>query len=52
MEKATQIHLLLKYLPLAYYHRHFLATTLDFTSFLTAVFLEAAPFFYNWAVLD
>jgi len=25
--------LLLKFLPLAYHHSHFLATTLDFTSF-------------------
>jgi len=44
--------LLLKFLPLAYYHSHFLAATLDFTSFFTAAFLGAAHFFYSWAVLD
>jgi len=43
---------LLKLLPLAYHHSHFLAATLDFTSFFTAAFLGAAYFFYSWAVLD
>jgi len=43
---------LLKFLPLAYNHSHFLATTFDFTSFFTTAFLGAAPFFYSWAVLD
>jgi len=42
--------LLLKYLPLAHYHSHFLAATLDFTSFFTTAFLGAARFFYSWAV--
>jgi len=32
----------LKSLPLAYHHGHFLAATLDFTSFFTTVFLGAA----------
>jgi len=36
--------LLLKTLPLAYHHSHFLAT-LDFTSFFTATFLGATHFF-------
>jgi len=36
--------LLLKILPLAY---HFLAATLDFTSFFTMAFLGAAHFFYS-----
>jgi len=31
---------LLKFLPLAYHHSHFLAATLDFTSFFTMAFLE------------
>ena len=31
---------LLKSLPLAYHHGHFLAATLDFTSFSTTAFLE------------
>jgi len=31
---------LLKILPLAYYHSHFLAATLDFTSFFTTAFLH------------
>jgi len=43
---------LLKFLPLAYNHNHFLAATLDFTSFITTAFLGATPFFYSWAVLD
>jgi len=43
---------LLKFLPLAYHHSHFLAATLDFTSFFTTAFLGAAHFFYSWAVLD
>jgi len=29
---------LLKFLPLNYYHSHFLATTFDFTSFFTLAF--------------
>ena len=33
---------LLKFLPLAYHHSHFLAATLDFTSFVTIAFLRAA----------
>jgi len=37
--------LLLKFLPLAYNHSHFLATTLDFTSYFTTAFLGAAPLF-------
>jgi len=44
--------LLLKFLPLAYYHSHFLATTLDFGSFFTTAFLGAAHFFYSWLFLD
>jgi len=32
-------------LPLAYHHSHFLAATLDFTSFFTTAFLGAAQFF-------
>ena len=36
--------LLLKFLPLTYHHSHFLAATLDFTSFFTMAFLGAAPF--------
>ena len=44
--------LLLKFLPLTYHHSHFLAATLDFTSFFTIAFLRAALFFYNLAVLD
>ena len=35
---------LLKFLPLTYHHSHFLAATLDFTSFFTLAFLGAAPF--------
>jgi len=37
--------LLLKFLPLAYNHSHFLAATSDFTSFFTTAFLGAALFF-------
>ena len=37
--------LLLKILPLTYDHSHFLAATLDFTSFFTIAFLRAAHFF-------
>ena len=43
---------LLQFLPLTYPHSHFLATTLDFTSFFTIAFLGAALFFYSLAVLD
>ena len=43
---------LLKFLPLTYHHSHFLAATLDFTSFFTITFLRAAHFFYSLAVLD
>jgi len=39
---------LLKFLLLTYHHSHFLATTLDFTSFFTMTFLGAAHFFYSW----
>jgi len=41
---------LLKFLPLAYHHSHFLAATLDFTSLFMTAFLGAAYFFYSWAV--
>jgi len=37
--------LLLKILPLAYHHSHFLAATLDFTSFFTMAFLVPHTFF-------
>ena len=43
---------LLKFLPLTYYHSHFLAATLDFTSFFTIAFLRVAHLFYSLAVLD
>ena len=43
---------LLKFLPLTYHHSHFLAATLDFTSFFTIAFLRAIHFFYSLAVLD
>ena len=43
---------LLKFLPLTYHHSHFLAVTLDFTSFFTIAFLRAAHFFYSLFVLD
>ena len=36
---------LLKFLPLTYHHSHFLAATLDFTSFFTIAFLRATLFF-------
>ena len=36
---------LLIFLPLTYHHSHFLAATLDFTSFFTIAFLRAALFF-------
>ena len=39
--------LLLKFLPLTYHHSHFLAATLDFTSFFTIAFLRAALFFFT-----
>jgi len=42
--------LLLKILLSIYHHSHFLAATLDFTSFFTMTFLGAAHFFYSWAV--
>ena len=35
---------LLKFLPLTYHHNHFLAATLDFTSFFTIACLRAALF--------
>jgi len=41
---------LLKCLLLAYHHSHFLAATLDFTSFSTMVFLGATHFIYSLAV--
>ena len=41
----------LKFLPLTYHHSHFLAATLDFTSFFILAFLGAALFFYSLAVL-
>ena len=41
---------LLKFLPLTYHHSHFLAATLDFTSFFTIAFRRAAHFFYSLAV--
>ena len=36
---------LLKFLSLTYHHTHFLAATLDFTSFFTIAFLRASLFF-------
>ena len=42
---------LIKFLPLTYHHSHFLAATLDFTSFFTTAFLGAAPFFTAWLFL-
>ena len=42
---------LLKFLSLTYHHSHFLAATLDFTSFFTMAFLGAAPFFTAWLFL-
>jgi len=38
---------LLKFLPLAYNHSYFLATTLDFTSVFTTAFLGAAHSFID-----
>ena len=35
----------IKILPLTYHHSHFLAATLDFTSFFTIAFLRATHFF-------
>ena len=43
---------LLKFLPLTYHHSHFLAATLDFTSFFTIAFSRAALLFYSLAVFD
>jgi len=42
----------INFLPLAYHHSHFLAATLDFTSFFTMAFLGAAHLFYSRTVLD
>ena len=36
---------LLKFLPLTYHHSHFLAATLDFTSFFTIAFSRATLLF-------
>ena len=36
---------LLKFLPLTYHQSHFLAATLDFTSFFTIAFMRAAHLF-------
>jgi len=41
--------LLLKFLPLAYHHSHFLAAILDFTSF-SKQHLRGLHTFYSWAV--
>ena len=38
---------LLKILPLTYHHSHFLATTLDFTSFFTLAFFGGGAFFFT-----
>ena len=44
---------LLKFLPLTYHHSHFLAATLDFTSFFTIAFSRAAlPFLNSLAIFD
>jgi len=43
---------LLNFLPLAYHHSHFLAATLDFTSFFTTAFLGATHFFTAGLFLD
>ena len=43
---------LLKFLPLTYHHSHFLAATLDFTSFFTIAFLRATYSFYSLVVLN
>ena len=43
---------LLKFLPLTYHHNHFLAATLDFTSFFTIAFSRAALLFFTaWLFL-
>ena len=43
---------LLKFLPLTYRHSHFLAATLDFTSFFTIAFSRAALLFFTaWLFL-
>jgi len=43
--------LLLKFLPLAYHHNHFLAITLGFTFFSQWPSSEPHTF-YSWTVLD
>ena len=44
--------LLLKFLPLTCHHSHFLAATLDFTSFFTIAFFKGrTPFFTAWLFL-
>jgi len=43
---------LLRFLPLACHHSHFLAATLDFTSFFTTAFLGATNFFTAGLFLD
>ena len=48
--KFTRI-VVIKIFLLIYHHSHFLAATLDFTSFFTLAFLGAAFFFYSLAVL-
>jgi len=45
-------HHLLKFLPLTYHHSHFLAVTLDFTSFHNGLLQSRTLFFYSLAVLD
>ena len=44
---------LLKFLPLTYHHSHFLAATLDFTSFFFhhSLFKGCTPFFTAWLFL-
>ena len=37
-------------MQLAYHHSHFLAITLDFTSFFTMAFFWGSILFYSWAV--
>ena len=49
---GSEMALICLFLPLTYHHSHFLAATLDFTSFFTIAFLRAALFFYSLAVLD
>jgi len=41
---------LLKFLLLTDHHSHFLAATLDSTSFFTMAFLGAPNFVYSWAI--